>query len=125
MASGRRSESSLDRTANTSARTATVLSATTSTTFRTASSARRPQEMKTMAKKDIHVVPYPQGGWATGREVTDRVGSRQATQPEAADAARTRAQQDRVAVVIHRPDGQIRDSDSYGNDPKPPIDKKH
>ena len=30
-------------------------------------------------------------------------------------------------VVIHRPDGRIRDSDTVrpGNDPNPPIDKKH
>jgi hypothetical protein len=27
--------------------------------------------------------------------------------------------------VIHRPDGTIRDKDSYGNDPNPPKDKKH
>jgi hypothetical protein len=27
-------------------------------------------------------------------------------------------------VVIHRPDGRIRDSDSYGNDPIPPRDRK-
>jgi hypothetical protein len=27
--------------------------------------------------------------------------------------------------VIHRPDGRIRDSDSYGNDPHPPLDQKH
>jgi hypothetical protein len=27
--------------------------------------------------------------------------------------------------VIHRKDSSIRDSDSYGNDPNPPKDKKH
>jgi hypothetical protein len=27
--------------------------------------------------------------------------------------------------VIHRRDGTIRDSDSYGNDPNPPRDTKH
>jgi hypothetical protein len=28
-------------------------------------------------------------------------------------------------LVIHRPDGTIRDKDSFGNDPDPPKDKKH
>jgi hypothetical protein len=28
-------------------------------------------------------------------------------------------------VVIHRRNGQIRDSDSYGGDPCPPRDRKH
>ena len=28
-------------------------------------------------------------------------------------------------VVIHRRDGKIRGSDSYGNDPHPPKDRKH
>jgi hypothetical protein len=27
--------------------------------------------------------------------------------------------------VIHRRDGKVRDSDSYGNDPNPPKDKRH
>ena len=27
--------------------------------------------------------------------------------------------------MIHRPNGQIRDKDSYGNDPNPPKDTKH
>jgi len=28
-------------------------------------------------------------------------------------------------LVIHRPNGQIRDKDSFGNDPNPPRDRKH
>ena len=75
-------------------------------------------------KKDIHVVPHD-GDWATRREGADRVGSTHDTQREAIDAARERAQRDGVEVVIHRPDGTIRDSDSYGNDPHPPKDRKH
>jgi hypothetical protein len=30
-----------------------------------------------------------------------------------------------VELVIHKKDGTIADSDSYGNDPNPPKDKKH
>jgi len=75
-------------------------------------------------KRDIHVVPHD-GEWATRREGADRVGSIHRTQAEAAGAARERALRDKVEVVTHRPDGRIRDSDSYGNDPYPPKDKKH
>lgn len=78
-----------------------------------------------MAKKDIHVVPHKEGGWATRKEGADRVGGRYETQREAGEAARRQAQRDGVEVVTHRPDGRIRDSDSYGNDPHPPRDRKH
>jgi uncharacterized protein YdaT len=75
-------------------------------------------------KTDIHVVPH-QGDWATRREGSDRVGTIHDTQGKAIDAAKERAQREGVEVVIHRPDGRIRDSDSYGKDPNPPKDKKH
>lgn len=78
-----------------------------------------------MTKRDIHVVPRPDGGWATRREGAERAGSRHDTQKEAIGAARDRAVRDRVEVVIHRRDGTIRDSDSYGHDPFPPRDRKH
>lgn len=76
-------------------------------------------------KRDIHVVKHPDGGWATKKEGADRAGSRHNTQKEAIDRARQQAIRERTEVVIHRPNGQIRDSDSYGNDPNPPRDKKH
>ena len=76
-------------------------------------------------KRDIHVVPHKDGSWATKKEGASRAGSRTPTQREAIDRARGQAQREKVEVVIHRPNGQIRDSDSYGNDPFPPRDKKH
>ena len=77
-----------------------------------------------MTKKDIHVVPH-NGGWATRTEGASRVGRTADTQREAIDIARDQAKREHVEVVIHRRDGTIRDSDSYGNDPNPPKDKKH
>ena len=35
------------------------------------------------------------------------------------------AKQNHSEVVIHRMNGKIRDSDSYGNDPNPPKDTKN
>ena len=74
-------------------------------------------------KRDIHVVPH-EDGWATKREGGQRSGSVHNTQREAIERARDQAIRDKVEVVIHRRDGTIRDSDSYGNDPVPPRDKK-
>ncbi|WP_338305165.1 DUF2188 domain-containing protein, partial [Bradyrhizobium ottawaense] len=49
-----------------------------------------------------------------------RVGSTHHTQAEATEAARSTALREHGEVVIHRPDGRIRDANSYGNDPFPP-----
>ncbi|PTR05340.1 uncharacterized protein DUF2188 [Nitrosospira sp. Nsp5] len=75
-------------------------------------------------KRDIHVVPHADG-WATKKESVQRAGSVTHTQKEAIDRAREQARREHVEVVIHRKDGTIRDSDSYGNDPRPPVDRKH
>jgi uncharacterized protein YdaT len=74
---------------------------------------------------DYHVAPHPEGGWQVRRERAERASSRHETQAEAADRGRELARQARVEVVIHRPDGRIRDSDSFGPDPHPPKDRKH
>jgi len=74
-------------------------------------------------KKDVHVVPH-EGGWATRTEGAGRVGSVHSTQGDAINRAREQAKRQEIDVVIHRPNGKIRDSDSYGNE-SPVIDKKH
>lgn len=76
-------------------------------------------------KRDIHVVPYKDGHWAIRRENSERVSSTHRTQNAAINQAVEKAKSDKVEVVIHRRDGRIRDSDSYGNDPFPPKDRKH
>lgn len=85
-----------------------------------------PRRFNTMgSKKDIHVVPHPEGGWATRREGNSRVSERHTTQKDAIDTGRARAKDDGVELVIHGRDGKIRDKDSFGNDPCPPKDEKH
>ena len=74
--------------------------------------------------KNQHVVPHD-GKWAVRGERNKRVTSIHETQRDAIDAARQIAQQQRTEVVIHRPNGRIRDKDSYGNDPCPPEDKNY
>ncbi len=75
-------------------------------------------------KKDIHVVPHEEG-WAARREGSARASSIHRTQAEALKRGRGMAKQDQVELVTHGKDGRIRDSDSYGNDPTPPKDKKY
>jgi hypothetical protein len=73
--------------------------------------------------KNQHVVPH-NGKWAVRGARNEKVTSIHNTQKEAIDAARPIAQNQQSEVVIHRPDGTIRDKDSYGSDPNPPKDRK-
>lgn len=70
-------------------------------------------------RSNIHVVPH-NGGWATRREGGSRVSSTHGTQQEAARAARDTARREQGETFIHRSNGEIRDRNSYGNDPCPP-----
>ena len=72
-----------------------------------------------MSSKNIHVVPHPQG-WGVRREGASRASSLHETQRSAERAARDIAIRERGETYIHRPNGQIRDRNSYGNDPHPP-----
>lgn len=77
-----------------------------------------------MSKKNVHVVPHPDG-WAAKKAGNSRASSVHETQKDAISAARDLAKHEKSEVVIHRPTGEIRDKDSYGNDPNPPRDRKH
>lgn len=63
-----------------------------------------------------HVVPH-EHGWAVRGEGNRRVTSTHRTQADAIDRGREIAINQQSELVIHRPDGRIRDRDSYGNDP--------
>jgi uncharacterized protein YdaT len=67
--------------------------------------------MKSM-NKNQHVVPH-EGKWAVKGEGNTRVTSIHDTQSEAIDAAKEIAMNQKSEVFIHRPDGRIRERDSY------------
>jgi len=75
-------------------------------------------------RRNQHVVPSPKGGWNIRAEKSHRATRHVQTQQEAIDVARDIARNQKSEVVIHRPDGRIRDKDSYGPDPCPPKDKR-
>ena len=72
-----------------------------------------------MSKPRQHVDPAG-GQWGVGREGSNRLTSIHPTQGEAIDAGREIARNQQTELVIHRPDGTIREGYSYGNDPFPP-----
>lgn len=77
-------------------------------------------------KPDVHVVPNKgRGGWDVTRERAERASGHYDRKSDAMDRARDLAIKDRVERVEHDRHGKIVDSDSYGNDPHPPHDKKH
>jgi len=75
-------------------------------------------------KKNQHVVPHVKG-WAVKGEGNQKATKVTKTQKEAIEIAKEIAKNKGGEVVIHNKKGQIRDKDSYGNDPYPPRDKKH
>lgn len=71
-------------------------------------------------RKNQHVVPHPNGGWQVRGEENTRATACTITQREAIGIARTISRNQGSELVIHRPNGQIRDKDSHGRDSFPP-----
>ncbi|MDH6679880.1 hypothetical protein M2284_004105 [Rhodococcus sp. LBL1] len=74
-------------------------------------------------RNERHVVPNPNGGWDVRKPGSSRSSGHSDTQADAINRARGIVRNvGGGEVVIHRPDGRIRDSDTIapGNDPFPP-----
>jgi Uncharacterized protein conserved in bacteria (DUF2188) len=72
-----------------------------------------------MSKKNYHVVPKGEN-WAVKGVGNERYTRVVDTQREAIQIAREYAKTQSSELIIHRPNGQIREAWSYGNDPFPP-----
>ncbi len=70
------------------------------------------------------MVPH-KDGWATKKEGNDKASKVFDKKSDAVDSGRESANKGKTELIIHGKDGKIQDSDSYGNDPNPPKDKKH
>jgi hypothetical protein len=70
-------------------------------------------------KKNQHVVPH-NGKWGVRGAGNSRITKATETQTAANKIATKIAKNQKSEVVIHRPNGKIRDKNSYGNDPFPP-----
>lgn len=73
-----------------------------------------------MNKKDSHHVVPHNDAWAVRRSGSDRVSGTYDTQADAIKSGREISRNQGTELFIHRPNGQIRDRDSHGNDPYPP-----
>jgi hypothetical protein len=69
-----------------------------------------------MAKANVHTIPH-EGGWANRRDGARRVSRVFKTKAEAEQAGRKTAMRERVEHLIQNRDGDIRERNSYGNDP--------
>ena len=70
--------------------------------------------------KNQHVTPHPAGGWQVKGAGNERATVRTDTQAEAIATAKNIAQNQQSELFIHGANGQIRERNSYGNDPFPP-----
>jgi hypothetical protein len=77
-----------------------------------------------MPRKTHHVVPNPSGGWNVKKGGAERASGHFDTKAEAEQAGRVISRNQGTEFVIHGKDGVIQRSDSHGNDPNPPKDKR-
>ena len=70
-------------------------------------------------KKNQHVVPHGDQ-WAVKGEGNGKATVITDTQSEAIDRGRSIAQNNQSELFIHNRQGQIRERNTYGNDPNPP-----
>ena len=70
--------------------------------------------------KNQHVTPHSNGGWQVIGAGNSRATVRTNTQAEAIAVAREIARNQGSELFIHGVNGQIRERNSYGNDPYPP-----
>lgn len=73
--------------------------------------------------KNIHIVPHG-SKWQVKPAGSAPVSTHN-TQRTAINYGKPLAQRNQSELVIHRPNGVIRDKDSFGKDPHPPTDRKH
>lgn len=77
-----------------------------------------------MPRKEHHIVPNSRGGWDVKRSGGERASTHTETKKEAINIGRTISKNQGTELVIHNKDGRIANSDSHGNEPCPPKDRK-
>lgn len=77
-----------------------------------------------MAKNDYSIGPH-RDGWQVRRDGAERASAVFGTKADALKRGRELAKGSEGELRIKGRDGRIQDSDSFGNDPAPPRDRKH
>ena len=71
-----------------------------------------------MANKSIHVTPHKDGGWQVKTAGNERATKVCTTQGECINYATVQAKNNSAELFIHGRNGQIREKNSYGHDPR-------
>lgn len=71
-------------------------------------------------KKNQHVTPSSGGGWQVKGAGNSKATKITKTQSEAISFAKAIAKNQQSELIIHNQRGQIREKNSFGNDPYPP-----
>jgi len=74
--------------------------------------------------KTHHVVPDSKGGWNVKKGGSTRASIHTDKKADAINIGREISRNQGTELKIHNKDGKISRSDSHGNDPCPPKDKK-
>lgn len=77
-----------------------------------------------MTRSEHHVVKNPDSGWDVKRNGARKASVHTETKKEAVNCGRRISKNQGTELVIHNQNGQIANSDSHGNDPCPPKDKR-
>ena len=70
--------------------------------------------------RNQHVTPHPNGGWQVKAAGGKKATVVTTTQRDAIKIATGIAKKQGSEMIIHNQHGQIRERNSYGNDPHPP-----
>lgn len=76
-----------------------------------------------MPRKEYHVVPH-ENGWAVKKNNASKSSACTSTKSVAVSKAKELSKNSGSEMVVHGKNGKIQYSNSYGNDPCPPKDKK-
>ena len=68
-------------------------------------------------RKDVFVSPH-KDGWQVKKSGNEKASAITSTQREAIDRGRELAKQEKSELVVKGRNGQIRQKDSFGNDPR-------
>lgn len=77
-----------------------------------------------MAKKTQHIVPNTSDGWSVKKGGSTRATKNFEKKEDAIKFGKQVAKNQKSELVIHKKDGRIQNTNSYGKDPNPPKDKK-
>ena len=76
--------------------------------------------MSTKGRKEVHVVPDPNGGWNVKKKGAERASGHFDTKEEAVNRGREISKKSGSEFIVHGKNGKIQYADSHGNDPFPP-----